>query len=181
MTRIAVIYKSKYGSTKKYAEWVAGELAADIFDYKKVDGEKISGYDMVIFGGGLYAGSINGISLITKNFEALKDKNLVVFTVGLTSTNDKDIFKPIVEKNFTEEMRKKIQFFHFRGGIGYKGLSFMHKAMMAMLKTVLARKKPRELSDDDRLILSTYGDTVDLSDIKTIEPLVLYVNNLKKN
>jgi len=32
MKNIAVIYKSKYGSTKKYAEWLGEDLQADVFE-----------------------------------------------------------------------------------------------------------------------------------------------------
>lgn len=32
MKKTAVIYKTKYGSTKKYAEWIAQNLSCDIFD-----------------------------------------------------------------------------------------------------------------------------------------------------
>lgn len=178
MNKVAVIYKSKYGSTKKYAEWIASELNADLLDHSTVRTENLSAYDTIVFGGGLYASGINGISLITKNFQALKDKNFIVFTVGLASTDDKEIFKPIIEKNCSEEMREKIQFFHLRGGIDYKKLNFMHKSLMAILRTMVHRKKPEELSEEDKMMLATYGDKVDFTDIKTIEPLVSYVKNL---
>ena len=173
-----VIYKSQYGSTKKYAEWIANELNVDLFNYKDIKARKLATYDTIVFGGGLYASGINGISLITKNFEALKDKNLVIFTVGLASTDDKEIFRPIIEKNCKEEIRKKMQFFHLRGGIDYKKLSFIHKTMMAMLKSVVSKKNPDQLSEDDKMMLATYGDKVDFCDIKTIKPLVSYVKSL---
>ncbi|SKC91931.1 flavodoxin domain-containing protein [Maledivibacter halophilus] len=178
MNKIAVIYKSKYGSTKKYANWIAGKVGGDIFEVSNVKVKKLFSYDTIIFGGGLYASGINGVSTITKNFEKLKDKNLVVFTIGLARTDDKEIFNPIIQKNFTEQMTKKIKFFHFRGGIDYKDLSFMHKTMMAMLKKMVSKKKPEELSEDDKGILETYGKKVDFTDINTIEPLIEYVKNL---
>ena len=178
MSKTVIIYKSKYGSTKKYAEWIAEELKADLFEHSEFKVDNLSLYDTIIYGGGLYASGINGISLITKNFETIKDKNLVVFTVGLASTDDKEIFKPIIEKNCTEEIRGKLKFFHFRGGIDYKKLTFTHKSMMAMLKAMVSKKKPEELSEEDKEMLATYGDKVDFTDINTIEPLILYVKNL---
>ncbi len=180
MNKVAVIYKSKYGSTKKYAEWIANEVAGDLFEYSEAKAQNLLSYDTIIFGGGFYASGINGVSLITKNFQTLKNKNLIIFTVGLASTDDKEVFKPIIEKNCTEEMRRKIQFFHLRGGIDYKRLNFVHKPMMGMLKIMVSKKKPEELSEDDKMMLATYGDKVDFTDIKTIEPLVLYVEKLTK-
>ena len=69
-----VVYKTKYGSTKTYAEWIAEELSADIRDAKTVKADDLLKYDTIIYGGGLYAEVINGVSLITKNYEKLKDK-----------------------------------------------------------------------------------------------------------
>ncbi|MBU5311152.1 flavodoxin domain-containing protein [Tissierella carlieri] len=178
MNKIVVVYKSKYGSTKKYAEWIAKELEADLFESSEIKGEKLSEYDSIIFGGGLYASGINGIGIITKNFQDLKSKNLIIFTVGLAATDDKDIFKPIIEKNLTEEMRKEVKIFHLRGGIDYSKLNFLHKSMMAMLKRMVANKKPEELSTEDKMMLETYGEKVDFTNIEAIEPLVSYVKGI---
>ena len=62
-----VIYKSKYGSTKCYAQWIADELECDINDASNVKIEDLYEYDTIIYGGGLYAEVIAGVSLITKN------------------------------------------------------------------------------------------------------------------
>ena len=69
-----VIYKTKYGSTKTYAEWIAEELCCEAVDAKSVKIEDLLKYDTIIYGGGLYAEVINGVSLITKNIKSLKAK-----------------------------------------------------------------------------------------------------------
>lgn len=43
-------------------------------------------YDTVIYGGGLYASGINGVKLITKNLDKLKNKKVIVFATGATPT-----------------------------------------------------------------------------------------------
>lgn len=175
MSKSVVVYKSNYGSTKIYAKWIAKELDADIYEAKEVKIDKLKEYDNIILGGGLYAGGISGSSIISKNFDSIKDKKIIVFTVGLAPTKDKEIFKPIIEKNFTLEMRKSISFFHLRGGIDYKKLNIIHKVMMAMLKFMLSRKKPEELTEDDKLMLKTYGDKVNFIDVNTAVGIVSYV------
>ncbi|NMA82501.1 MAG: flavodoxin [Epulopiscium sp.] len=172
MNNAVVIYKSKYGSTKKYARWIADEMKADLFQYSEVDAKKLLEYDTIIYGGGLYASGIAGISIITKSFESIKSKKIIVFTVGLATTDRKEVFAPIIEKNFTREMRNHITFFHLRGGIDYKKLGLIHKMMMAMLKMVITKKKPEQLTDDDKELLATYGKKVDFVDKDTITPLV---------
>lgn len=181
MKKVVVLYQSKYGSTKRYAEWIANELKSDLLEGSKVKAEDLLSYDTIVFGGGLYASGINGISIITKNFPSIKDKNLIVFTVGLGDTKEKEIFKPIIEKNCSTEIQTKVKFFHFRGGINYKKLNFLHKIMMAMLKTMVAKKKPEEMTDGDQKMLDTYGDQIDFTDKNTIVPLILYVKELQKS
>ena len=175
MSKNVIVYKSNYGSTEIYAKWIAKELASDIYESKEIKVDKLKEYDNIILGGGLYAGGILGSSIINKNFDMIKDKKIIVFTVGLSPIEDKEIFKPIIEKNFTLEMRKSISFFHLRGGIDYKKLSIIHKVMMAMLKFMLSRKIPEELTEDDKLMLKTYGDKVDFIDVNTAKEIVSYV------
>ena len=176
MSKAVVIYKSNYGAAKTYAQGIANKLDIDLFPVSQVGIEKLLEYDTIIYGGGLYASGINGISLIVKNFEKLKNKNLIVFTVGLAATEDKKVFEPILKKNFTDEMIDKITVFNLRGAIDYKKLNLVHRSMMAMLKTMVSGKK--ELTDEDRQMLETYGDRVDFTDINTVEPLIEYVKNL---
>ncbi|NLM04372.1 MAG: flavodoxin [Clostridiales bacterium] len=178
MNNIVVVYKSKYGSTKKYAKWIAEKTKADLFEELEVDSKKLMEYDTIIYGGGLYAGGIAGISLITKNYKGIKDKKIIVFTVGLASTDKEEIFIPIIEKNFSKEMIENINFFHFRGGIDYKKLGIIHKLMMAMLKIVTSKKDKNKLTDEDIEFLDTYGKNVDFTDKNTLSPLLSYLSNL---
>lgn len=69
-----VIYKSKYGSTKQYANWIGEALSCEVADAKSISVSDLLKYDRIIYGGGLYAEVIAGVTLITKNIEKLKDK-----------------------------------------------------------------------------------------------------------
>ena len=68
MAKIAVVYKSKYGSTEKYAHWIAEDVKADIFKADNVKLDILLDYDTIVYCGGLYAGGILGFSLIKKNY-----------------------------------------------------------------------------------------------------------------
>ena len=67
MKNIAVIYKSYYGTTKRYAEWIADELNVSLFEASDIKPAQLLDYDVVIYGGGLYAGGIIGSKLVEKN------------------------------------------------------------------------------------------------------------------
>lgn len=172
--KILVTYTSKYGSTRKYAEWIASALNADIYAAHSLDSKSLSKYDMVIYGGGLYAGGIGGVKLVTNN----PCKNLIVYTVGLANPKTTN-YSEILNKNFTPDQLEKTKFFHLRGGIDYKRLGPIHKIMMAMMKNMTKRKPESEIDTEDKEFLSTYNSKVDFEEEKTIEPIIAYIKGLK--
>lgn len=181
MKKSAVVFQSKYGATKKYAEWIAAELSCPLFEKKSIKVADLSAFDTIIYGGGLYAGGVAGVSLLTKNFESLKSKNLVLFTCGLgdpaNAQNAENISKNL-DRIFTPEMRGKIRAFSFRGAMDYKKLSPLHRAMMAMVHRMTAKKDAASRSDEDNRMLETYGKSVDFTDKSAILPLIEYVRKL---
>ena len=66
MNKTLIIYSSKYGHTKKYAQWLAEELNADICDDKSLKNKMLDDYSTVLFGGSLYAGGCKAAQLIAK-------------------------------------------------------------------------------------------------------------------
>ena len=75
-------------------------------------------------------------------------------------------------------MQKKIKQFHFRGGIDYSQLSFLHTMMMNMLKKMLLKNGYDKLRQEDKEFLDTFGKQVDFTDKSTITPLIDYVKGL---
>lgn len=181
MNKKVVVYQSKYGSTKKYAEWISKELSCDLYERNAIKADDLIGYDTIIYGGGLYAGGVSGINLIVKSFDRLKDKNLLLFTCGLADPNDADNISHIrksLMKVLSPEMQKKIVVYHLRGGIDYSKLGIIHKSMMTMLHKMIAKKDDSTLKEEDRQILDTYGQIVDFTDKTTIEPILEFVHTL---
>lgn len=174
MSKKVVIYASHYGYTQKYANWIAQALQCKVVNVSELDEKKLAQCDVIIWGGGLYASGINGIKQFKKLFPLLRQKKLIVFTVGLASVDDPEPFKQLVQQNFDQEQIDRIQFYHFRGGMDYKRLSFAHRSMMAALRRVILMKKDQ--SDDAKGILETYGKTIDMSNRDAIQPLLDYVN-----
>jgi menaquinone-dependent protoporphyrinogen IX oxidase len=175
MGEIVIIYKSRYGFTKQYAQWIAQELGADLLDAGKVKPMELANYRVIVYGGGLYAGGVNGISLLTKSFEAIKDKALYLFTVGAADVTDEQNTRKIrsaLGKALTPQMQKRIKVYHFRGGIDYPRLSLIHRIMMGLMRKMLQSKPQAQLSSEEKSMLETYGQAVDFSDKTTIGPLI---------
>ena len=180
--RILVTYASKYGTTKRYAQWIAEDLACDLRDSREVNAELLKSYDILIHGGGLYAGGLSGIQTIVKNYDAISNKRIILFSCGLADPEDPENVAHIeagLEKVLTPEMREKIRQFHLRGGIDYSRLGLTHKAMMAMLRTVMLKKGRDNLRSEDQMMLDTYGGTVDFTNRESLAPLLSYVRSLR--
>jgi menaquinone-dependent protoporphyrinogen IX oxidase len=177
---IIVLYKSKYGYTKKYAEWIAEELECDLSDVSKVNERLLSNYDLIIFGGGLYASGINGIKTIIKHFKNIKDKRLIVFSVGLTDPEDKLQFVSVKDKNFPDDLLGYVEVHQLRGGIDYNRLKIIDKSLLKAMKNLIEKKSEDERTDVEKILLSTYGKTVDYSDRDSIKAIIDSVRKVKK-
>lgn len=171
-----VLYRTKYGSTKAYADWIAQELSCDAHDAKGVKAEDLSEYDTIIYGGGLYAEIISGVSLITKNIDKLSGKKLIVFTTGLTPTDCREYYDGMVmEKNFKGDIKDKIKVFNFPGKMLMDELSLVHKTAIKSLKAIMSKKEnPTEM---EKLLIDLCDVDADLTDRSLITELVEYVKD----
>ncbi len=169
-----VIYKSKYGSTKAYAEWIAEELACSAVDAADVKANDLTVYDAIVYGGGLYAEVINGVSLITKNFELFADKKIAVFTTGLTPLDMRDYYdKMVLEKNFKPELLGKIKVYNYLGKMIIEELSLPHRAALKTLKKIMSGKKVQ--GETEKLLIELCDKSGDFSDRSAIGELVEYI------
>jgi len=173
MSKVLVAYKSNYGATKKYAQWIAEDLDADIFDVSEVKAAMLMDYDVVVYGGGLYAGQINGVKLVAAN----PVKKLVVFTVGLADPAITD-YSDHLSNNFKPERLAELKVFHLRGAIELKKMGFSHKAMITIVKQLVAAKKSSDMSGAEKAISELTGESVDFVDRGSILPIIEYVRSL---
>ena len=168
-----VIYKTKYGSTKTYAEWIAEELGCDAVDVKSVKIDDLLCYDTIIYGGGLYAEVINGVSIITKNIEKLKDKKIIIYTTGITPADVTDYYNgEVLERNFKNGVPENIKIFNFLGKMIIDELTPVHRAALVSLKKIMSAKK--NPSDMVKLLIDLCDADGDFSDRNSIAPLVEY-------
>ena len=178
--KTVVVYKSRYGSTGKYAHWIAEETGGDIFEASSVNGDVLGDYDVIIYGGSLHALGIVGFSVIKRNFERIKDKKLIVFSVGMSPAYP-EAMEEVKKNNFTPAMTGKIEYFHLRGGFNFKKLNLMDKVLMFMMKQKIrinGRKRP--LTNDEKGMLAAYKGPIDWTKKSSIEPILKSLNEFSK-
>lgn len=169
-----VIYKSKYGSTKTYAEWIAGELSCRAVESKSINADELAAYDVIIYGGGLYAEIINGVSLVTKNLERLKGKKIAVFSTGITPIDCREYYdRYVIEKNFKNGVPDYVRIFNFTGKMVLDELSVVHRTALKTLKKIMSSKQnPTEM---EKLLVELCDADGDFSDRGQIKDLIAYI------
>ncbi|MBR3464828.1 MAG: flavodoxin [Clostridiales bacterium] len=165
-----VIYKSKYGSTKKYAEWIRESTGFDMAEADKFRPDELGKYDTVIFGGGIYAGGIAGIAFLKKNIARLHGKNLAVFCCG-ASPYDADFMKALKERNMPGEM-SDIPLFYCRGGCDIANLHFADKTLCKMLVKAVAKKDPAQREVWETALVEASETACDWTDKAYITPIL---------
>ena len=169
-----VIYKSKYGSTKTYAQWIGEELGFDVADAKSVKADDLLCYEAIVYGGGLYAEVIAGVNLITKNLEKLSDKKIAVYTTGITPVDCREYYdKMVVEKNFKNGVGDNIKIFNYPGKMVLSELSLVHRTALKTLKKIMSSKE--NPTDMERLLVELCDADGDFTDRDAIKELVEYI------
>jgi menaquinone-dependent protoporphyrinogen IX oxidase len=173
LSKIIVIYQSKYGATKKYAEWLSEDLSCDLIETKKANIDKIKEYDTIILGGGIYATGISGISFLKKNYKRLMDKKIVVFAVGASPYNDV-AFKILKEHNLKDNLADT-PCFYCRGAWNEEKMSWKDKTLCNMLKKVVSKKDPADYEPWEDALMQAIGSQFDWTEKENIKPILEFI------
>lgn len=177
MPKAVVVYRSISGFTKRYAEWIAEDLKADLFDVREIDVEKLLEYDILVFGGSLHAVGINGVKTIKENLPKLSNKRIVVFAVG-ASPPRAGIEDEIRNSNFSSEEQRSIRFFYLRGGFNYNKLDRANKILMALYRVRISMKKNK--TPDEKGMLAAYSVPINCVRKENIEKIIEHVQSFGK-
>lgn len=182
MPKEVVVYRSIYGATRQYAQWIAAHLHCEAFDLRTIRAKDLQEYETIIYGGPIYVGELLGVKFLKKNLNILGHKNLVVFSCGLNDPNDERnqiTIEDQLSETLTDELMAHIKVFHLRGAIDYRKLGVVHKMMMAMTKRSIKAQDPALRTPDDRHLLVSYGIPRNFRRMDAIRPLLNYVWALK--
>lgn len=164
-----VLYRSTSGFTKKYAQWIAEELHADLYDAKNFDAAKFADFQVIVFGGSLHAVGISGIKLIKENLIKLSDKKVIVFAVGASPPRE-NVLDEVKTNNFSVQQQESISLFYLQGGFNYDKLDHINKFLMALFKIRLQLKK--NLTSDEKGMLAAYSKPLDCTRKDNIKPII---------
>ena len=172
--KILIIYNSKTGFSKRYAEWIGEELSCEVKDYKQISEHSLDGVDLLIYGSRVHAETFYGVKKI-KNLARDKKCKLIVFATGASPADMKD---QIAEMWKRSEKDDTIPHFYMQSGLCYEKMGPLDKLMMKIFVKILKSKKEKTQMDID--MTRSVDKSFDVSSKDFIKPLVEYVRNMDK-
>lgn len=172
MEKGMILYKSKYGATKKYAKWLQEATGYDCMETKNANVKMLKEYDTVILGGGVYASGIAGLSFLKKNIVNLSDKRIAVFCVG-ASPYDEGAIDQIRKLQLKDEL-SDIPLFYCRGAWNEEIMSFKDRTLCKMLQKAVAKQDPDTYEPWQKALMCAVNQTCDWTDKKYLEPVISF-------
>jgi len=137
-----IIYKSTYGSTKQYAEWLSEETGFTACSVKKMAKTDLKNSDVLIIGCPVIAFKHLLASWVKKNWESIKDKTLILYTTSGALPIDEKLQNGF-KASFSEEMRTKIHYFPQGGRIIIRELKPFHRMMLKVATKIIKDSKTK--------------------------------------
>lgn len=173
-----ILYKTKYETSKVYAQRLSEMTGFIVCDLKKVKLNDILNYDIIILGGGVYASGISGLSFLKKNISVLKGKKIAVFCCGASPYDEQFLLKA---KDYnTKGKLKNIPLFYCRGKWDMEKMSFLDKTLCKMLKKSVSKKDPSQYEVWEKALIETGENSCDWTDKKYLDPIIMWLKKISK-
>lgn len=181
VARPLVVYRSHYGHSKSYAEWLAEDLGGYLVNLQETPTPNLSHANVIILVSPIYARSYLG----AKEFSTLVDNApgipLVGVSVGASDPeNPKNVeaYRSLIDATFTEKIRSRMTWFHVRGGLDYPRMSWGHRTMMRVVSWN-AKRQAAKGDEESRQMYESFGEVIDFRDRASLAPVIDYVRTLE--
>ena len=170
-----IIYSSQTGFTKKYSEWLAESIGAELMTIKeaaKKDNSFFDSFDTIIYGGWVAVEKIHKLDWFADRIEKWRDKKLAVFCTGASPATYSGV-QHLLDKSLTDEQKKYAKAFYCPGGLDYSKMSLGSKMLMKTFAAMLKSKKNK--TDDEIAMAEHVAHSCDQTDKKYLEPILEYL------
>ena len=171
--KTVVIYKSRTGHTKQYAEMISKSLDCEAISIENIKTIDLDTYDSIIFGGCVRASKIGGINTFLKSINKSKAQKIFIYAVGANPISDKNT-QDLVEKNL-DNKNLSYPLYYLQGGFDPEKLNFALRKMLKGVAKSINKKKskdPESISKEDNDFLEFFQSKNSYVDEHNIEELV---------
>lgn len=169
-----ILYKSKYGATKRYALWLSEETGFEIMENSKIRVSDVKEYDLIVLGGGIYASGVAGLDFLKKNISQLGDKKIFVFCTG-ASPYEKKAFEEIRKHNMQGALQN-IPFYYCRGAWDIEAMNLVDRNLCKMLRKAVAKKDSADYEVWEAALMAAGENKCDWTDRTYLKPIIEEIN-----
>lgn len=173
MSRL-VVYDSLYGASRRYAQFIAQQSGAGLLERSQVQPGQLAECRELVYGAGIYAGSLTGGHWLAQQWPLLQGKRLLIFACGMLdpqAPGAKEQVRRQLARVLPEPMLEQAEIFPLRGAMDYSKMSGKHRGMMAGLRLFLLLKGKKR-TPDEQAVLDSYGKTLDLVDLSSADRIL---------
>ncbi len=181
MKDLAVVYATKYGHTKQYADWMKEEAGADIFVSTSFTPTKALEYKAVVFAGGVYGDKILIMDWLKKNLGQVNVNKIIIAAVSWYCNDSEEAKARLIAENYPEQFKNVVPLVVINSGIDKKKTSVMDKAQLLASQSAINKRDVRTADDINALaIIKGYSDSTSKDNLKSLIAAVQNILNPPK-
>lgn len=165
-----ILYRSKYGATRRYAGWLAEETGFPCVDVRKTDIREVRRHEVIVFGGAIYASGISGLSFLRRHIDDLRGRKVIAFCCG-ASPYEESAFRQIRERNMTGPL-SDVPLYYCRGAWDMAAMSFMDRTLCTLLRNSVAKKAPADYEPWEKALMEAGDGSCDWTDRAYLTPIL---------
>lgn len=174
MKKIAVVYLSKFGHTKKYADWLKEELkedtTVDVIAIASFNFTRMLEYKLVIFACGVYGDKLAIMDTIKKNIVSVPAQKTMIMAVSWYTNDSEEAKKKLIAENYPEQFKGTVPMYVVNSGLDKKQISMGDKATLLMAQRAIEKKDGRSSDDINALaIIKGYSDQTSKDNLESIK------------
>ncbi len=159
-----IIYKSNYGSTERYAQWLSEETGFQCVDVGSVKKGDIEACDTIVIGSPVFADKPQIGGWIRKNWNRMEGKKVALFTTSAAVPEDPSLQSGF-KASFAPQIRSNLKYVPLGGRIVFSELTPLHRKLMKMGMRM----------QKDPMVREEMGRDKDHMDRSGLAPLVEYL------
>lgn len=147
-----IIFQSKYGATRQYAEWISKALQLPAVEADKVKPAQLATADFLVLGTSIYIGKMLIRNWLHQHEGQLAGKPIFLFVVCATQPEEQEKLNSYVIQNVPAPLLTHCHRYFLPGKIKFSELSLADK-LKVRAGGLMARLmgKPLDISDFNRL------------------------------
>ena len=173
MKKVAIVYTSKFGHTKQYADWLLEHLGkdeADIINVAAFNPTQLLAYKLIIFASCVYGDKMPIMDFVKKNVMGISTAKTMFLAVSWYTNDSEEGKQKLIDENYPDQFKGKVPLYVVNSGIDKKKISVADKAKLIASQVMIEKKDGRSNDDINILaIMKGYSDSTAVENLDSIK------------